>query len=88
MLVHRDRGESVVEDTAGQQDGRGAQRSSFNPFDIDFEKLFSPGLTLKVALPQASSIGMLGPLVPQSRGPGRGRNLGNKSDAESFSLCS
>ncbi|XP_063871886.1 coatomer subunit beta'-like isoform X2 [Scylla paramamosain] len=75
MIVHRDRGESVVEDTAGQQDGRGAQRSSFNPFDIDFEKLFSPGLTLKVALPQASSIGMLGPLVPQSRGPGRGRNL-------------
>ncbi|XP_063871887.1 coatomer subunit beta'-like isoform X3 [Scylla paramamosain] len=79
MIVHRDRGESVVEDTAGQQDGRGAQRSSFNPFDIDFEKLFSPGLTLKVALPQASSIGMLGPLVPQSRGPGRGRNLGSAS---------
>lgn len=87
MLVHEDHDESVMEDTASQQDRRGAQRSSYNPFDIDFERLFSPGLTLKMALPQASSIGMLAPLVPQSRELARGNNLGNESDAESFILC-
>ncbi|XP_045125687.1 coatomer subunit beta'-like isoform X2 [Portunus trituberculatus] len=74
MIVHQDHGES-----ADQQDRRSAQKSSFNPFNLEFEKFFPPGLTLKKVLPQASSLGMIGPSVPRCREPGRGGNLGSAS---------
>ena len=83
MLVHQDHRENWMEDNAIQQDGEETQRGSLISFDFgikDFKKLFSPGLKVKMSLPQASSEGILGPMLPQSSEQNRGSNLGNKSN--------
>lgn len=87
MIVHQDHCKNWLEDNAIQQDGRDIQKGPLISFDLgikNFEELFSP---IKMALPQASSVGILAPLLPQPSEQARGSNLGKKSAAEKPAPC-